>query len=94
MAEHIHGDGVMNLRAKNSDGVVTYDELNWIDIRSARAGMLVHSDLWMLSDRFSQLTSAQQTELTTYRQDLRDITTHPDANTAGENFPDMPSWLV
>ena len=84
----------MNLRAVNSDGVVTYAELDWGDIRDARAGMLVHSDLWMLSDRYDALTTAQQDEITTYRQALRDITDYASANLAGESFPDMPVWMT
>jgi hypothetical protein len=84
----------MNLRAINRDGVMVYADLDWMDVREARSQMLEFSDLWMLSDRYSQLTSTQQTELTTFRQELRDITTHPDANTAGENFPDMPMWMT
>jgi hypothetical protein len=47
----------------------------------------------MLADRYAQLTEEQQTELTIYRQALRDITDYATANLAGDNFPDAPSWM-
>ena len=94
MAEHIHGDGVMNLRAINRDGVMLYADLEWSDVRSARADLLLFSDLWMLPDRYDALTTAQKNEITTYRQALRDITDYATANLAGESFPDMPAWMA
>jgi|TARA_R110000824_G_scaffold35603_7_gene111480 hypothetical protein len=84
----------MNLRKINADGVVTYAELEWPDVLSVREDLFPFSDLWMLADRYSQLTSAQQTELTSFRQELRDITDYATANEAGENFPDMPVWMI
>ena len=83
----------MNIRITKTDGVVSYTELEWEDVLSLRISMLIESDLWMLSDRYTQLTEERKTELTTYRLALRDITDYETANLAGENFPDTPNWL-
>ena len=84
----------MNIRKTNTDGVVSYSELEWGDVLSLRLSLLVQSDLWMLADRYAQLTEERKTELTTYRQALRDITDYASANLAGENFPDAPNWMI
>lgn len=83
----------MNIRIMKTDGEVSYTELDWGDVLSLRISLLIASDLWMLSDRYAQLTEERKTELTTYRQALRDITDYETANLAGENFPDTPNWL-
>ena len=64
--------------------------------------------MWMLTDRYDTLTESQKSELTTYRQALRDLpSVHYDesdfdietglgskgANAAADNFPTKPSWL-
>ena len=74
-------------------GVTTEFDMTWNDIRGLRDAWLSDSDLWMLSDRYASLTSALQTELTTYRQALRDLPTST-ADSADAEFPDKPSWLV
>ena len=84
----------MNIRIKKTDGVVSYSELEWEDVLSLRISLLTQSDLWMLADRYAQLTEERKTELTTYRQALRDITDYASANLAGENFPDAPNWMI
>jgi hypothetical protein len=83
----------MNIREINTDGVVTYTDIEWEDVLMLRASLLIVSDLWMLADRYAQLTEEQQTELTNYRQGLRDITDYATANLAGNDFPDAPSWM-
>jgi len=79
---------------RKTDGEVSYTELGWQDVLSLRLSLLIQSDLWMLADRYEKLTEEQKTELTTYRQALRDITDYETANLAGENFPDTPNWVV
>jgi hypothetical protein len=79
------------------DGVIikteTFDA-DWNEIKSRRAGALEKTDLWMLSDRFDNLTAEKQTELKAYRQAWRDLpTTYPDANDAYDNLPTEPSWI-
>ena len=77
-------------------------DVTWVDVRSERDEMLRMSDLWMLADRYAALSGAEQTELTDYRQLLRDLpATYYDAtdedtegaNDAADNFPVAPSWI-
>ena len=87
----------------NSEGTVIETgtrDFHWATILAARITQLEQTDMWMLIDRHNTLTSEQQTELTTYRQALRDITDYLDetqemdgANNAADNFPSPPSWL-
>ena len=72
-------------------------------VRMQRDSELLDSDLWMLADRYANLTEEQQTELIDYRQALRDITSYFDdddlqqilgANDAMQNFPIQPDWMV
>ena len=102
----------MDRHAKVYDGktlieIVSYD-VDWYIVRSERKQLLEETDLWMLLDRYNTLTDSQKTELTTYRQALRDLpATYYDesdfdestglgtkgANNAADNFPTRPSWL-
>ena len=87
----------------NQDGTVVETgmrDFEWNTILMARITQLEITDIWMLTDRYNSLTSEQQTELTTYRQALRDITDYLDeeeemdgANNAADNFPNAPSWI-
>lgn len=91
----------MSFRLSITDGKEEYLNVNWGDVLSWRQGYLTTSDLWMLADRYAQLTIEQQEELTTYRQTLRDITDYYDetdeetqgANAAADNFPTAPDWM-
>tara|TARA_Y100000592_G_scaffold100393_1_gene180275 strand:- start:199 stop:492 length:294 start_codon:yes stop_codon:yes gene_type:complete len=92
-----------NYTTYNQEGTVIETgqiDIQWATILAARMTQLELSDIWMLTDRYNTLTSEQQTELTTYRQALRDITNYLDegeemdgANNAADNFPSPPSWL-
>lgn len=69
-------------------------DVTWDMVRDERNMFLSHTDGWMLADRYEQLSSTQKTELTTYRQALRDIPqNHTEANDAYDAIPDVPSWL-
>jgi hypothetical protein len=73
--------------------VVQFD-VEWEQVREERDMFLKQSDGWMLPDRYEQLSSAQKTELTNYRQVLRDIPqNHSEANDAYDAIPDAPTWL-
>lgn len=88
----------------NQDGSIAETgmrDFHWDTILVARITQLEITDIWMLTDRYNSLTSEQQTELTTYRQALRDITDYLDedeeqdgANNAADNFPVLPEWLI
>lgn len=92
-----------NYTLYNQDGSIVETgirDFDWNTILMARITQLEITDIWMLVDRYNTLTSEQQTELTTYRQALRDITTYLDededmdgANNAADNFPNPPDWL-
>ena len=82
-------------RFYDADGNLTVEsiDVDWDLVRTYRDAWLKESDLWMLADRYSGLTSERQAELTTYRQALRDLTTESTANDAADNFPAAPSWM-
>jgi len=84
---------LMSLRIVVTDGIESTVDMDWGDIYPIRIAYLIASDLWMLSDRFNALTTEQQTELTTFRQALRDITDYDTANDAADNFPTPPDWM-
>ena len=88
--------GIRDLHVTNSDGTVTTSQFDyeWGDLLQERMMYLVKSDLWMLADRYAQLTEERQTELVEYRQALRDITDYEEANDAADNFPTEPEWMV
>lgn len=58
--------------------------MSWEEVRSIRNHCLEITDWWALKD----LTMSQAKK--DYRQSLRDITVHPDANTAADNWPAVP----
>ena len=87
--------GLRDLHMTNSDGTVTTTKFdyNWGDLLQERLVFLIESDLWMLADRYAQLSEEQQTELVEYRQALRDITDYEEVNDAADNFPTKPDWM-
>ncbi len=68
------------------DGTLTTTKLDmsWDQIRRLRQPLLEESDWRAVKDR------VLPNEWKEYRQALRDITTHPDANTAADNWPEAP----
>jgi len=77
-------------------GVITtqgqYD-VTWLEVRNERDNALTNSDLWMLADRYAQLTEEQQTELVEFRQALRDLPDYDTANDAADAFPTPLEWM-
>ena len=94
----------MEERIFDGDTLIETREVHFThsDVRGYRDAELIESDLWMLADRYAQLTDEQTTELLEYRQALRDITSYLEddleerlgANDAMENFPTLPDWMV
>jgi hypothetical protein len=83
-------------------------DYSWDSVRQERDDMLKQTDMWLLVDRYNTLTTEQQTELTTYRQELRDLPSiyydeddydetsgigSKGANDAADNFPTEPDWM-
>jgi hypothetical protein len=49
----------------------------------------------MLIDRYNSLTDEQKTEITDWRQSLRDIPTQFETSNEGwDNFPEPPTWVI
>lgn len=61
-------------------------------LRQIRTPLLEETDIWMAVDRYNSLSSERQTELTNYRQALRDAPQSSDP--FNPTFPTKPSWLV
>mgnify|MGYP003144412345 FL=1 len=61
-------------------------------LRMIRTPLLEETDLWMAVDRYNALSAERQTELTTYRQALRDAPQSSDP--FNPVFPTKPSWMV
>jgi len=60
-------------------------DVTWQQVRKERDALLVQTDWRALKDVV--LPNAWKE----YRQALRDITEHPDANTAADHWPEAPS---
>ena len=60
-------------------------EVEWEDVRRERDSALARSDWRALKDVTLSVPWRD------YRQALRDITEHPDANTAADHWPEAPS---
>ena len=70
------------------DGVILeqyLQDVSWEEVRAMRDQALAASDWRALKDVV--LPNAWKE----YRQALRDITEHPDANTAADHWPEAPS---
>jgi hypothetical protein len=61
-------------------------------LRQIRTPLLEETDLWMAADRYNSLSSERQTEITNYRQALRDAPQSSDP--FNPTFPTKPLWLV
>ena len=57
----------------------------WASLRGTRDRLLVNTDFMVLQDVYSNYTAQQQTDITTYRQALRDLP----GNTVD---PTSPTW--
>jgi len=69
--------------------------ISWKDIKDQRHFDLQITDIYCLVDRYTQLTTSQQTELSNFRQTLRDLpSTYEDAVEAWSNYPKIPSFVV
>jgi len=62
----------------------TFTDVDWDEVRRERDQALADTDWRAVKDR----TMSQAWK--DFRQALRDITEHPDANTACDNWPEAP----
>ena len=81
---------------------VSHRNVTWEDVRNSRLDWFDKTDLWMLPDRYDQLSAEQQIELTSFRQELRENpqsyfdeedTDSQGANNGCDNLPIPPEWL-
>lgn len=82
-----NGSWVLNYTAtdKTSDEIQAYDDNAASENRAARDGLLAQTDFYALSD------VTMSAAMTTYRQELRDITTHANwPNLADDDWPTKP----
>jgi hypothetical protein len=67
-----------------SGSTASMRNVDWHEVRAERDALLDRTDWRAVKDR------VLPNEWKEYRQALRDITEHPDANTAADNWPVMP----
>jgi hypothetical protein len=74
---------------------IEYNHINWNFVKNIRNNDLSYTDYYFLIDKYNLLTSEQQTELSNFRQTLRDLpATYEDAVEAWSNYPQMPSFVI
>jgi len=80
-------------RSFDNDGVITYVDSTWEQVRRVRNELLSLSDCWYPKDRWDSLSTTDKGAMNTFRQDLRDLpATYDTPNDAWDNMPEPPSW--
>jgi len=72
-------------------------DIEWESLRRFRLKLLERTDVWYISDRWSNLSSTAKGQLNSYRQALRDLPQdYPGelANDAVDNFPEAQEWIL
>jgi len=70
------------------------DDVTWDQVKGIRLEWLDRTDRFYVADRWDLLSSTSKGQLNSFRTALRDITEHPDANTAADNMPDAEEWFM
>jgi len=70
------------------------DDVTWDQVKGIRLEWLDRTDRFYVADRWDLLSSTSKGQLNSFRTALRDITEHPDANTAADNMPDAQEWFM
>jgi len=70
------------------------DDVTWDQVKGIRLEWLDRTDRFYVSDRWDLLSTSKKGQLNSFRTALRDITEHPDANTAADNMPDAQEWFM
>jgi hypothetical protein len=69
--------------------------MEWDELRGIRQGLMKKMDIYQLAIVYEALTTAQQTELQQYRQDLLDLPQdYETPQEAYDNIPAKPDWMV
>jgi len=70
------------------------DDVTWDQVKGIRLEWLDRTDKFFVSDRWALLSTTKKGQLNSFRSALRDITEHPDANTAADNMPEAQEWFM
>jgi len=70
------------------------DEVTWDQVKGIRLEWLDRTDKFYVADRWALLSTTKKGQLNSFRSALRDITEHPDANTAADAMPDAQEWFM
>jgi len=91
----------MTLMSRNkeiwgADGLIESFEVDvtWDQVKGIRLEWLDRTDKFYVADRWDLLSTTSKGQLNSFRTALRDITEHPDANTAADNMPDAQEWFM
>jgi len=79
-----------------ADGLIesSLDDKSWEQVKAIRLEWLDRTDKFYVADRWDLLSTTSKGQLNSFRSTLRDITEHPDANTAADNMPDAQDWFM
>ena len=80
-------------RSHEIDGIKTYLDRTWEQVREARNLYLKRTDRYYPSDRWEGFSDEMKEEMNTYRKTLRDLPQdYDDSNDAWDAIPEPPSW--
>jgi len=79
-----------------ADGLIesSLDDKTWEQVKAIRLEWLDRTDKFYVADRWDLLSTTSKGQLNYFRSALRDITEHPDANTAADNMPEAEEWFM
>ena len=79
-----------------ADGLIesSLDDKTWDQVKAIRLEWLDRTDKFYVADRWDLLSTTSKGQLNSFRSALRDITDHPDANTAADNMPEAEEWFM
>jgi len=79
-----------------ADGLIesSLDDKTWEQVKAIRLEWLDRTDKFYVADRWDLLSTTSKGQLNSFRSALRDITEHPDANTAADNMPEAEEWFM
>ena len=72
----------------------TQSAVTWDYVKAIRLEWLDRTDKFYVADRWDLFSTSKKGKLNAFRQALRDITEHPDANTAADNMPLAEEWFM
>ncbi len=82
-------------RSIEIDGVISYRDRSWEQVRDIRNIYLKRSDQFYPPDRWELFTDEMKEEMNLYRKTLRDLPQDfEDSNSAWDAIPEPPSWAA